>query len=446
MGTIPLLRIQGSSIAGSMDTLFYVITLNAVVFTAAIFIAIIFLATKYRRGAKVDRSNPPQYNHIIEILWTTIPLAIALGIFAWSAIVYMEARHYPKNAMEVWVTGKQWMWKVQHPEGRWENNELHVPAGRPIQLTMTSEDVIHSFYVPEFRLKQDVIPGQYTRLSFTATKLGTFHLFCAEFCGTNHSTMAGTVTVMDPADYEQWLNTGAAEQGTMAAAGKRLFIQHGCDGCHGPASSVKAPMLDGIFGKPIPVQIPIPGRRLEDTPATTLIADTRYIHDSIVLPEKEVAAGYRPIMPTFRNRLSEYEIAQIVAYIRSLGNSPGVEGNTPNTRRSTPLSANDYRARTGFVPGNLQSLTSKAGNAGSAAGGVTGSASTAGGPARAGATDSDNPATNTAPTNTGGTVNRNGGAAGGVGGAAPPINAQDKPTNATKGAAPLNSSNERKPR
>jgi cytochrome c oxidase subunit 2 len=461
VGNIPLLKVQGSSIAPQIDALFWVITLNAVFFTVAIFAAIGFLSWRYRRGSKVDRSNPPQYNHIVEIVWTVGPLLIALGIFAWSAIVYMEARHYPKNAMEIWVTGKQWMWKIQHPEGRWENNELHVPLGKPIQLTMTSEDVIHSFFVPEFRLKQDVIPGQYTRLSFTPTKIGTFQLLCAEFCGSYHSTMVGTVTVMDPAEYEKWLNTGL-EGGSMAAAGQKLFIAHGCNGCHGPASSVKAPMLDGIYNKLIPVQIPVPGKALADTPATTLVADQRYIHDAIVLPEKEVAAGYQPIMPTFRNRLTEYEIAQLVAYIRSLGNNPGVPGNTPGGKSRQPLSSDEYKARIGFVPGNLNKINQNASQNGAGGGNGAVRPNPAGGPAGAGATDSDNPGTNVAPTagskagSTGagqpgagsgpGLNNSQGGSPDGFGGGpAPPIN-EDSSFYRPNGGQQSPFMNERKPR
>jgi cytochrome c oxidase subunit 2 len=235
-------------------------------------------------------------------------------------------------------------------------NELHVPVGRNIKLTMTSEDVIHSFFVPAFRLKQDVIPGQYTELWFKATKPGTYHLFCAEFCGTLHSQMTGTVTVMEPAEFERWLSTGVTSGGAAEAGGK-LFIQRGCSGCHGADSSVRAPTLDGIYGRAIPVQIPQPGRPLEQTPATTLVADERYIHDSIVLPEKEVAAGYKPIMPTFEGQLTEEQIFQLTAYIRSLGRHRDPGRDTSVGMRTPALTKEDYEARTGFVPKNIQTLT-----------------------------------------------------------------------------------------
>lgn len=364
---------QASTIAGPVDALFTGVTLVAVLFSLAIAVAIIFLAVKYRRGNKADRSNPPQYNHIIEVAWTGIPLLIALGIFVWSATLYLSFRHIPRDATEIYVVGKQWMWKLQHPEGRWEMNELHIPVNRPVQLVMTSEDVIHAFFVPAFRLKQDVIPGQYTRMWFKPTKVGTYHLFCAEFCGTLHSRMTGTVTVMEQADYEAWL-AGGNQALTSSAVGQRLFIQNGCNGCHGPNSSVRAPLLDGIFGKPIPVQIPKPGQGLETTPATTIIADQRYIHDAIVLPDQEVAAGYKPIMPTFKNRITEEQILQITAYIRSLGTRGGgkTEGtrNQGGQRQSTSLSEEEYKTRVGFTPENIKSLT--AGQSGTAPGGATG--------------------------------------------------------------------------
>jgi cytochrome c oxidase subunit II len=331
-----------------------VITFITVVFTILIFLGLIFFGVYYRRGHRVDRSRPPQYNDLIEIVWTGVPFVILMLLFFWATTVYFRAVRVPPGAMEIYVVGKQWMWKIQHPEGRWENNELHVPSGRPVVLTMTSTDVIHSFYVPAFRMKADVIPGQYTRMWFTPTKPGIYQLFCAEFCGTLHSGMIGTVTVMEPAEYERWLMGGTTE-GTMAEMGKKLFVQYGCSGCHSPNSSVRAPMLEGIYGRMIPVQIPKNGTPLEKTPAETVLADQRYIHDSIVLPEKEVAGGYKPIMPTFKGRLSEEQILQLVSYIRSLGAVTAPPANTGGSR--TP-SAEEYKARTGFVPDNLKRIES----------------------------------------------------------------------------------------
>jgi len=337
------------------DLLFAAITANAVLFTGAIFVAIAVLCGFYRKGRKADRSNPPHHNLPIEIVWTGIPLGIAMALFVWSAALFLTLRRIPEGADAIYVVGKQWMWKIQHPEGRWENNELHVPLGRPTELIITSEDVIHAFFIPAFRTKIDAIPGDYTRLWFTPTRTGTYPFFCAEFCGTLHSQMIGTVTVLDPADYERWLTEGD-NRGTLAEAGQKLFIKSGCDGCHGPASSVRAPWLEGIFGKPVPVQIPQSGVPLEKTPATTILADDRYIHDAIVLPEQEVAAGYQPIMPTFKNRLTEEEIFQLTAYIRSLADKDSPRESADQPRHPVKMTPGDYKARVGFEPSNMKSI------------------------------------------------------------------------------------------
>lgn len=362
---LALLAPNASTAASGIDTLFWGITAVAVFFTVAIFLTIIGLSVHYRRGNHVDRSRAPQYHLPVELAWTIIPLGIALLLFGWSASLFFTRSKVPKGAMEIYVVGKQWMWKMQHPQGRWENNELHVPVGVPVMLTMTSEDVIHSFYVPAFRLKQDVIPGQYTQMWFTATEPGTYHLFCAEFCGTLHSTMVGSVIVQTKADYEKWLASGS-QQPSLAAEGKQLFTSAGCAGCHGPNSSVRAPRLEGIYGKTIGVQIPRAGQPIATVPATTAVADSMYIHDSIVLPEKMVAAGYKPIMPTYRNRLSEEQILKLVAYIKSLGEGSAAQSGFAGDRGTAALSEEDYKARTGFVPENMNKIrgaeTGTAGN------------------------------------------------------------------------------------
>jgi len=370
---------QASSNAGDIDLLYVALNSVALFFTLAIVFSIIFFTIRYRRGSKVDRSNPPVHNTKVEIAWTVIPLAIAMGLFVWATALYLSQRRMPKNALEIQVVGKQWMWKMQHPDGRWENNELHVPVGRPVRLTMTSEDVIHSFFVPAFRLKTDVNPGQYTYMWFKPTRVGSFHLFCAEFCGTLHAKMIGQVVVMEPAEYERWLAEGNQPE-TVAAQGERLFRRHGCSGCHSAGSSVRAPLLEGLFGRSRPVQIPRGGTALQDTPATTVVADHRYIHDAIVLPEKEIAAGYSAVMPTFKNRLTEEEIFQIITYIRTRGsltggtNAGGASGGgTGNGSRRTngPLTAEDYEARTGFIPDNIKGLQ-RGGGANPAPGGAPG--------------------------------------------------------------------------
>lgn len=345
-----------SSISGELDLLYIAVTAVTILFSAAIFGAILYFAVKYRRGNRVDRSNPPQHNTYVELAWTIIPMGIALGIFAWATSLFFTMVRVPPDALDIHVVGKQWMWKLQQPTGRWEMNELHVPVGRPVVLSLTSEDVIHSFFVPAFRVKQDVVPGQFTKLWFTPTKAGEYPLMCAEFCGTLHSTMVGTVTVMEPADYERWLAEGN-QRLTVAAEGASLFRKHGCSGCHAGNSSVRAPLLEGIYGRPVPVQVRKPGVPLEETPATTVEVDLRYVHDSIVLPEKEIAAGYKPIMPTFKDRLSEEEILKLVAYIRSLA---AVRPPQAGRDHSGSLSSEDYEARTGFIPENIRELTGKA--------------------------------------------------------------------------------------
>jgi cytochrome c oxidase subunit 2 len=327
MGDILYWPIAASSNAGRIDMVFNILNAVTVFFSLLICICIVYLAMRYRRGAKVDRSNPPHENLPIELAWTIIPALICLFIFVVATYVYLQQTKAPENAMEIYVVGKQWMWKLQHPEGKWEMNELHVPVGRPVKLSMTSEDVIHSFFVPAFRIKQDVIPGRYTTLWFQPTRVGHYHLFCAEYCGTKHSGMVGTVIVQEPADYERWLHEGNTPP-SMAAQGEHLFRQLGCGGCHGPGSSVRAPLLEGVYGKPVAIEIPGRGN-------TVIQADDRYIHDSILLPEQEIAAGYKPIMPTFRGKVTEAEVLQLIAYVRSLSTSNGGSNGSAGTSTTT---------------------------------------------------------------------------------------------------------------
>jgi cytochrome c oxidase subunit 2 len=369
--TIPIAPPQASTTAGSIDLLFLGMSAIIAVFGVAVVVVLVWFVVKYRRGHKVDRSNAPVHNLPIEIAWTLIPLVLLLFMFVWASAVFLDLRRMPAGATEIYVVGKQWMWKIQHPEGRWENNALHVPVGRPVQLTMTSEDVIHDFFVPAFRLHQDVIPGTYTTMWFTPTRVGTYHLFCAQFCGTLHSQMTGMVTVMDPADYEQWLRTGTYQQ-SLVEAGAVLFRQHGCSGCHGAGSSVRAPVLEGLYGRPVPVQIVPQGTPparlravLAKTPAMTVIADDKYIHDCILL-QTQIPAGFEPIMPVFKGQLSEQEVFQLTAYIKSLAASRILATGAAGGKYTGTLTPEEYRARTGFVPSNIKSLT----------GGATGNGST----------------------------------------------------------------------
>ncbi len=310
MWNIPLIPDSASTTASRVDALFLFELGITTFFSALIAFLILYMAVRYRRGTKVDRSNPPESSKLMEVLWIGVPLVIVMVMFVWSTEVFFDAYQPPGDAYEVYVVGKQWMWYLQHPQGRKEINELHVPVGRPVKLKMTSQDVIHSFFVPAFRIKQDVLPGRYTEQWFQPTKPGRYHLFCAEYCGTNHSLMGGWIDVMEPAEYERWLSAGESGE-TLAESGKKLFVQNHCAGCHGPNQAVKAPLLEGIYGRPVPI--------MEGDQARFVIADERYIRDSILLPKSEVVAGYQPLMPSYRDQLSEDELIRIIAYIKSLG-------------------------------------------------------------------------------------------------------------------------------
>ena len=301
---------EASTSAQQVDALYFGLTLVSLFFMAVIFLPIIWFSIKYRRGSAADRSNPSSGSNWIESGWTIGPIILSLGLFTWGALVYFRIERPPANAIEVQVVGKQWMWKLQHAEGKREIDELHVPVNRPVVLKMTSQDVIHSFFVPAFRVKQDVVPGRYTSEWFKATRTGEYHLFCAEYCGTQHSGMIGRVVVMEPAAYERWLKSGEPTE-SIALDGRKLFHDRGCSGCHAPNSKFHAPLLEGIYGKPVPL-----------SNGAVVTADDQYLRDSILQPAKEIAGGYENIMPTFKGHLTEEEIMQLIAYIKSLGNQP----------------------------------------------------------------------------------------------------------------------------
>jgi cytochrome c oxidase subunit 2 len=252
-------------------------------------------------GGQVQRSN-----RRIELAWTITPLLLFLAFFVWAADIYYDEHAPPPDAQQVFVVAKQWMWKVQHADGRQEIDELHVPRGYPVKLVMTSQDVIHSFFVPAFRAKQDVLPGRYTKLWFTAERAGRFHLFCTEYCGTDHSRMTGDIVVLEPQDFERWLASGTTPQ-TLAEQGASLFRSLGCSGCHSPSSTVHAPPLEGLFGRTVSL-----------ANGGTTLADETYIRDSILLPSRDITAGYPAVMPSFEGRVSEEQILALIAYIESL--------------------------------------------------------------------------------------------------------------------------------
>lgn len=308
MWDFPLFPRQASSIAPRVDRLYLVLVGVWLFFTLMICVLVLYFAIKYRRSSTADRTRAATHNLPLEVAWIAIPLMIALGLFVWGTNEFFLLYSPPGDASEVSVVAKQWMWYLQHPEGKREINELHVPLNRPIRLNMISQDVIHSFYVPDFRVKQDVLPGRYTSAWFEPTRVGRYHLFCAEYCGTNHSAMIGWITVMEPSDFQRWLDEGNVAA-TMATTGAQLFRQFGCSGCHSPNSTVRAPLLDGVYGRPVPLQS-----------GDVVIADDRYIRDSIMMPKSQIVAGYEPVMPTFASQIKEDELLQIIAYIKSLGN------------------------------------------------------------------------------------------------------------------------------
>ncbi len=313
MWDFPLFPEQASSHAGWVDAVYFFALGITVFFTALICALIVFFSIKYRRGSHADRSNPVTHNTALEVFWIGVPLALAMVLFFAATYVYYRMAQPPRDATEIYALGRQWMWETWHKEGRREINTLHVPVGRPVRLTMTSQDVIHSFYIPAFRVKQDVVPGRYSSLWFKPTRAGTYHLFCAEYCGTLHSGMIGKVVVMEPAEFQEWLQSGAVRE-SMAVEGQALFTRYGCNGCHGRNATVRAPMLEGVYGHAVPL-----------SDGSIVTADERYVRDSIRLPRSQVAAGYDPVMPAFLDeQINEGDLLKLLSYIKSIGNTEKV--------------------------------------------------------------------------------------------------------------------------
>ncbi len=307
MLSLPFFPERASAAALSVDYLFLFLLAVGVFFSVLIFALIFYYAVRYRRRSADEVPPLVHEPFALEVAWIVIPFIITIAIFVWGAKLFSDQFHPPANAEEVFVVGKQWMWKLQHQEGNREIDELHVPVGRPIKLVMTSEDVIHDFFVPAFRVKKDVLPGRYTSIWFQADKPGRYHFFCSQYCGTDHSLMKGWVTVMEPTAYEQWLGAGAASE-SMAVSGQRLFQQLECTSCHQETDTPNGPSLMGVFGRPQMLQ----GGR-------SVVADEAYLRDSIVNPRAQILAGYRPLMPTYQGQVNEEQILQLIAYIKSLG-------------------------------------------------------------------------------------------------------------------------------
>lgn len=305
LDNFPLWPVGASSHSFAVDALYLFLVVVSVATTLAIFAAVGIFAFKYRRRHGRE-AEPIHGSLILEIAWSAAPMGLFLIFFAWGAVIFFDARTPPQDSTEIYVVAKQWMWKLEHTEGQRELNELHVPVGKNIKLIMTSQDVIHSFYVPAFRLKQDVIPGRYTTMWFRATKPGTYHLFCAQYCGTEHSGMIGDVVVMEPAEYQTWL-AGGVPTGTLAQNGQALFSQLGCSTCHRFDVQGRGPNLTGVYGKPV---------LLED--GRTVIADENYVRESILIPGAKVVSGFKPVMPSFQGQVSEEQLTALVAYVKSL--------------------------------------------------------------------------------------------------------------------------------
>ncbi|GMU93668.1 MAG: cytochrome c oxidase subunit 2 [Candidatus Hydrogenedentota bacterium] len=305
MSEIQFIPEQASTIAPRMDLLFYGWLGLSVFFFLAVTVMLTYLSIKYRKGANVDRTLASPDNQALELTWTIIPALMAIAVFAWSAYLYVDFTKLPTGATEILVTGKQWMWKIQHPNGKREINELHVPTGVPIKLTMTSEDTIHSFFVPAFRVKKDVLPGRFSELWFEATKEGKYHLFCAEYCGTDHSRMIGSVYVMSPEKYQAWL-AGLDTGVPTATAGEKLFTKLGCVTCH-EGTTPRGPSLKGVYGTERPLQ-----------DGSTVVADEEYLRESILNSQAKLVAGYPPLMPMFKNQIKEQDLMTLITYIKSL--------------------------------------------------------------------------------------------------------------------------------
>ncbi|HWZ55008.1 MAG TPA: cytochrome c oxidase subunit II [Verrucomicrobiae bacterium] len=309
MQSLPFQPEQASTIAKSVDYLYYFLTAITLFFTAVIFLVIFYFMIKYRRRSPDERPKAIEGSFPLEVLWTAIPTLLVAVIFVWASILYFRNSEPPHGAVEIFVTGKQWMWKVEHPEGQREINELHVPLGRPVKLTMTSEDVIHDFFVPAFRVKKDVLPGRYTSLWFQATKVGTYDLFCAQYCGAFHAGMIGSIVVQEPDEYERWLAGGAPGE-SMEQTGAKIFQSSGCPTCHTNDGTGLGPSLLGVYGHPVKL-----------TTGETVTADDAYMRESIVLPKAKIVLGYTPIMPSFQGQMTEEQLNDVLAYLRVLGKS-----------------------------------------------------------------------------------------------------------------------------
>jgi len=323
--------------AAHVDALYIFLLLVTGAMALLVFTLVIFFAARYRHRPGV-RAEQIEGSNALEITWSAIPFLVFMVIFGWGAYVFFQERTPPADAAEVYVVAKQWMWKVEHAEGQREINELHVPVGRDVKLIMTSQDVIHSFYIPAFRIKQDVLPGRYTVEWFRATKPGVYHLFCAEYCGTQHSGMVGSIVVQQPADYEAWMN--GSSSGPLSASGEKIFAELGCATCHRSDTQGRGPNLQGVYGKPV---------QLED--GRTVTADENYLRECILDPNSKRVKGFQPIMPTFQGLVTEEQVNDLVAYIKAISMSKPLDGAKTSASRAVSGDSSQTEGQTPPLPG-----------------------------------------------------------------------------------------------
>lgn len=302
----PLFPEQASTVAPLVDNLYLFLVVVTGGVSLLIWLVIFYFAIKYRRRPDNEMAQEQEPPAALEVTWIVIPTIIFIGIFVWGAWVYFKMHRVPSNPIEVYATGRQWMWKFQHPTGQREINTLHVPVNRPVKITMASEDVIHSLWFPYFRVKMDVLPNRFRTMWFEATKVGRYHIFCAEYCGSIHSGMVGWVEVMEDTEYQKWLAGGT--EGSLASQGEKLFAKYACNTCHTGAAGARGPNLEGAYGKTQPL-----------ADGGTVVVDDNYIRESILNPQAKIAAGFQPIMPTFQGQVSEDDLIRLLSYIKTLG-------------------------------------------------------------------------------------------------------------------------------
>ena len=322
MTSFALFPPEASKIAPQMDALYFFMVLVSLIGLTIVILLVVSFSILYSRK-RHPVATQIEGSTMLEATWTIIPLGLFLIMFVWGSLIYFRVYTPPANAMNIYVVGKQWMWKAEHPGGQHEINSLHIPVGRPIQLTLISQDVFHSFSIPAFRVKREAIPGRYTSVWFQATETGTYHLFCTQYCGTNHSAMIGDIVVLKPEDYKKWL-AESTSGASLAQSGERLFASLSCNACHNSRPDSRGPSLANVYGS-----------RLALSSGGTVTADDAYLREAILNPSQHITQGYAPIMPTYQGQISEDGVIALVEYIKNLNSNYRVE-QTLNTTDLLP--------------------------------------------------------------------------------------------------------------